>query len=453
MLRKLTCLHALNHVVKTRDRVIKNNSKIGKENDDAVPEVRDQGFTRPKILIILPTRQSVVKYIDSIVSFYGPEQQENKKRFLDEYSREEHDLPQDKPEDFKELFGGNDDDLFRLGLKFTRKTIKFFSKFYNSDIIFGSPLGLFMTLTGGKVSKKADHDFLSSIEILIVDQANALLMQNLDHLEYILQHLNLQPKEAHGCDFSRVRHWYLDGYSRHLRQTLVFSAFNCPSLNGFYTRHMLNIEAKVKYTFDHPGAMLDLNIPVKQTFSRFDSLNAIDEPDTRFKYFCSAILPSVVRRSEQRNGGQSGILIYLPGFVDFVKVRNHLATSSSTQNISFGSISEYSSVKDVARARSHFLSGRHSVLLYTERAHHFSRYHIRGVKRIIFYGLPENAVFYSEIAGFLASSIAEAKLTQGDAAIRSLFSQYDILKLERIVGSSRCKALLRNRGGDTFDFV
>lgn len=452
-LRKLSCLHVLNHLYKTRDRVIKNNARLAKDSNEVDMEFRDQGFTRPKVLIILPTRQNCAKWVETIVSLCEPEQQENRKRLQDSYTRTEDNLSEEKPIDFQELFGGNDDDMFRVGLKFTRKTIKYFSQFYNSDIIFASPLGLRMAI-GTENDKKHDHDYLSSIEIVIADQAEALSMQNWEHIEFIFEHLNLQPKEAHGCDFSRVRNWYLDGNARYLRQTLIFAAFNFPALNRLYLHQMLNVGGKIKLAKQHEGAMLELGISVKQTFSRFDYVNPVSEPDDRFAYFSTAIVPILTKHSTQGTTGKQGILVYLPSYADFVRVRNHLATSSAAQNISFGSISEYTSVRDVARARSHFFTGRHSVLLYTERAHHFRRYHLRGVKRIFMYGLPENPIFYKEVVGgFLGSSIRAGKPSTGEAGVRSLFSKLDVLKLERIVGSSRMSPMIREKGGDTFDFV
>lgn len=457
-LRDVCCLHALNHVFKTRDRVLKNNAKLAQAKNAESLDLRDQGFTRPKVLMILPTKQACVRYVESIVRLSEPEQQENKSRFLDTFSRQEEDEWQDKPEDFRELFGGNHEEDFRIGLKFTRKTMKYFSGFYNSDIIICSPLGLMRSITAGggeKEDKKSpDADFLSSIEVAIMDYASALQMQNWQHVEFVFSQFNQLPKESHGCDFSRVRNPYLDGHAKFLRQTIITSSYMTPEINSLVSSHLYNIEGVAKYVPSYTGSMLEasslLPTPVTQTFLRFDSPSPLTDSEKRFKCFSTTILPQLLRDQNS----QQGTLLFVPDYADFTRLRNHLSTSAEGTSLSFGSISEYTPMKDVSRARSHLMSGRHSLLLYSERAHHHFRYRIRGVAKIVFYGIPENPIFWNEVVSFLAlgesSSLADGK---GKNLVRALFSRWDMMKLERIVGSDRVGKLISERVGDVFDFV
>jgi len=451
-LRRIACLHALDHIYKGRDRVLKNNARLSQAEDSGDLELRDQGFTRPKVLILLETRQACHKYVEELMALCDPEQQENKKRFQDGFVTEEDKFNEDMPEDFRELFEGNDDNDFRLGIKFTRKTVKYFSQFYTSDIILASPLGL-RRIIEHEDPKKADSDFLSSIEIAIVDQADAMLMQNWEHVEFVFAHLNLQPKDAHGCDFSRVRNWYLDGRAKYFRQTLVFSAFLTPELNRLFNTSMSNISGKTKFSPVSLGTITTLNLPIRQTFSRYDSPNPATDPDARFKFFAATILPSLTRVATIP-GASQGTLLFIPSYLDFVRLRNFFAASNATQDISFGAISEYTSVSDSRRARSLFLAGRNQVLLYTGRAHHFHRYRIKGVKKVIMYAFPENPIFYAEIVGgFLGRSVSEGLASFDEIGVRAIFSKWDGLRLERVVGSERVRGMIAGGKGDTFDFV
>jgi U3 small nucleolar RNA-associated protein 25 len=315
--------------------------------------------------------------------------------------------------------------------------------------------GLLCLLPNAYVSseKKKDSDFLSSIEILVVDQGDALLMQNWDHVPYILSQMNQFPKEAHGCDFSRVRNWYLEGNAKYLRQTIVYSAFLTPDLNSLFTNQMQNVAGKMKYQTISNGSMLTTGLPIKQTFSRFAISNIQREPDARFNFFVATIIPWILR-SPRPPGGGLGIVVFIPSYFDFVRVRNFFSISNTTANISYGAISENSSPAEpeVRRARSHFLSGKHSVMLYSGRAHHFFRYMVKGVKNVVMYQLPDNPLFYQEaMVGWIGASVTAGRISAEESRVRVLFSKFDALRLERVVGTERVGAMLSK--GDTFDFV
>lgn len=110
-----------------------------------VREERDQGFTRPKVLFLVPFRDSAFKVINTILELCSSTQKatvENKKRFKDEFSEEDDEANPLKPGDWNETFQGNIDDCFRIGMKFTRKSVKLFADFLSADILVASPLGL-----------------------------------------------------------------------------------------------------------------------------------------------------------------------------------------------------------------------------------------------------------------------------------------------------------------------
>lgn len=52
-----------------------------------------------------------------------------------------------------------------------------------------------------------------------MDQADAMTMQNWEHVQFVLSSMNELPKEAHDTDFSRVKPWFLDSQYAHRSST------------------------------------------------------------------------------------------------------------------------------------------------------------------------------------------------------------------------------------------
>ncbi|ORZ38960.1 hypothetical protein BCR44DRAFT_1428139, partial [Catenaria anguillulae PL171] len=457
-LRRAYVLHVLNHVYKYGDRVLRGNAKlkaaaegsadakmpqVDLNNEEAMAKIEAavSGSSKPKpaaapsatapevdVLIITPMRNTAWDIVSLMMDMSGTDQQDNKNRFKDEYFTDDKEDAafEKRPADYRATFRGNTDDCFKLGIRFSKRSMKIYSQFYQSDVIVASPLGLRMMMEAER-----DADFLSSIEVLVVDGAHVLNMQNWDHLTYVFEHLNRIPKKAHDTDFSRIKSWYLDDLSKAYRQTVILSEYSFPELTSLFNEHALNVQrARIRYRYQvKHGSIVNVRTSAPQTFVKLDaSLDTMD--DVRFKYLMA---------------GQSEL-----DYFDFVRLRNYMDDA----DYDFEVISEYTDQSDKARARTLFFQGRTRILVYTERTHFFQRLVLKGALHVVFYGLPDNAVFYPEVCNFLTlprsqalqAACRTAPSTVADGDVTVVYSKWDALKLERVVGPNRVAKLLQGAG-------
>ena len=76
----------------------------------------------------------------------------------------------------------------------------------------------------------------------------------------------------------------------YLRQTLVFSEFLTPEINGFFSKYLKNVSGKIKIKQRYEdGSILDVIPQVQQTFTRIDTTSLAAMNDTRFKYFIEKV--------------------------------------------------------------------------------------------------------------------------------------------------------------------
>ncbi|KAH7335830.1 digestive organ expansion factor [Rhizoctonia solani] len=466
--RRQVCDHIVRHIQKHRKQIMNNNARLSAHSkavaaaaeaaksgaagsskvsiSDPPSDVRDQGFTRPTVLILLPFRNSALALVNTLISALEDSHNtksetttlvktENYSRFQSEYG-----LPpgaEDKllsaepgtyPPDHVRNFAGNTDDAFRLGIRLTNKGKgwRLFSGFLNSDIIIASPLGLRMGM-----EREGPPDFLSSLEVLLIDQLDCMTMQNWSHLTHIIELCNAIPKESNGADFARIREYCLDGHSGYLRQTILLSSYETPQTRALFnnTQLLKNIAGRVRQTRPYGATPIPEGMAID--WVKLDCEDPAKEPDVRFEYFKERIVPNIL------SSAQAQTLVFVPSYFDYLRVYNHLVSHAST---SVTGISEYSSNEDISRARQAFFKGTRQVLVITERFHFFRRYKLRAVKHITFYGPPDHAQFLTEILSFpfLDDETAPAP---ADVKTVCLYSKFDYMRLERLEGTKEATTM------------
>ncbi|EDW01909.1 GH21695 [Drosophila grimshawi] len=447
-IRYVYCLHAVNHMLKTRALILRNNEKIAglvkypnqPLCDVAIPDsLRDQGLKRMKALILLPFRESALKTVQIMASLLFPKQKGQNAtppiakydRFLNDFSGNTIYFPKTnpKPFDYEQTFSGNTDDNFKLGIRFTKKSMSLYTDISGSDILIASPLALRMMIN----DKDQDYDFLNSIELLIIDQAELFIAQNWENLLYVLDHLHLQPQKLPDTNCQRVRQYCLSGTSRFYRQTLFFSSHELPEFRGLFNNKCHNYQGKVRIINQIArGDISNVLTPIEQVFQRIDCSSVETAFDDRFQHFVGHILP------ECSKSGLSHCLLYVPSYFDYVRLRNHF----KNEMINFVQISEYTKKEKISRARDIFFHSGAPFLLYSERAHFFRRTRIKGIRHLIFYQPPNFPNFYSDLINLMLEVNQNPRDGLQDVmSVKVFYSKFDTLSLSNIVGNENASKL------------
>ena len=470
-------------------------------------EHRDQGLSRTRVLVVVPTRSAAERYIKSIVTCLPKTVKtiHNQSRFELEYGlpemanqengEEQSQDPEDRaerereilkqreltrdgrrrPEDWIELFARNDNDCFTLGMSFSRKEIKMYSDFRSSDLIVASPLGLRMAMGAEGEDEKGKHldaDFLSSIEVLVVDQMEALEMQNWDHVQQMMSYMNQTPKNeaASTIDFSRVREFDLLNLGKHYRQTVFIASHKMPEMTAMAKRACRNVSGVVKVTRKmYHGSITSVVPKVRQLYRRIHCESLVTSDDDRYSFFVKHMFPKLRRICRgldaeddeifQREKEQ-GTILFIPSYFDFLRIKNLFLEEGLHPAL----CSEYTETSEQTRNRSLFFHGDQRLLIYTERNHFYNRFRIRGARHLIFYAPPQHASVYPDMLNILSTKnnsatsssggnsnkVSGAKETsESDPSVTVLFTKYDALRLERIVGTDRTKRMIKGKGGKT----
>lgn len=315
--------------------------------------VQDSGYTRPRVLILCPFRSTALEIVTSMKEIFNVTNVaqgsqvdrttiKNWEKFENEYSLGEEEAPPDnqhKPSDWQSIFKDNLDDEFKMGIQVNPLSgkgngkakgvhMRLFTDFYHSDIILASPLGLRLILenssSSNETKKAVENDYLSSIEIIYLHQADILLMQNWSHVEYIFQHCNQLPQnKSHGTslsiDFTRIRPYFLDNLSKQHRQVIISSNFHDPIFNSMMRQECQSKAGIIKFKKNpFNGCLNSIVTQVKQIFNIIPITSFLNEEQERFQYFTSNVLTPLLRLK------QSHTLIVTPSYLHFVQVRNEL---------------------------------------------------------------------------------------------------------------------------------
>ena len=410
LVRKTIALHVVTHMLDARDRVLSNSNKLRADPD---LDVRDQGFTRPRILILTATKSLAREFVDCMLDFLGPvlSNVRGRERFNSQFAKAEETISDSRAE----FFRGDTEDNFTLGVSVTKKSLKLGVTPLESDLLICSPLSLKMN---------ENLDFLSSLEILVIDRADYLRMQNWEHVIDVLRKANKQPADLHGVDISRLRLSTVEGLNRNLRQTILTTdTMHADTFCVFADRWEKN------------SAVGNFRGFARLSRKQGSEVSRVREELQvhRQVFMAGDSLLTTFREKFWKDVGQelSRLAIVCSNYFDYLELKKFFKDETEA---SVSAISEFTEQKRLTGSREMFASGDKSVLILTERLLWYKPLKLKGIQHVVFYGCPSYPKHYFN----MLSRMVEP--SRANSVV--IFTPADALALEALLGSDSIARVL-----------
>ncbi|CAD2097867.1 U3 small nucleolar RNA-associated protein 25, putative [Plasmodium vinckei lentum] len=494
-IRLLNSIHCLNHLKKRRKRKLyikkkieklEKTQQVEKENIQLKDDLCDESFSKPKILILCAFRYICKEYVDLLINMLSLIEVKNKNRFINEYDI----TPEEKKNlkdmyikkkqsfDYINLYRGNSDDCFRLGIKLfeNEKKIQLYSPFYDSDILICSPLGLEIIIkeykenedktnniyneddnysddyeingtensakktnkkkkkintNNNKKKKLYEYDFLSSIEVLVIDQIDIILMQNILTLKNVLNFINKPLLKWRNANINRIAKYAIDGYIKNYRQTIITSSIidtNFISLIQLSNNYRSFLKLFIKNDDDTVLLSIRNMFKINQYFKKIECDDILKIEECIIDFFSTNVIEILTNIKQ--------LIICIPTYIEYIRLYEILKKN----DISFKGVNEYTTEKKRIKIQKLFKFEKVNILLVTSRLIYYERCTFKNANHVIFFSPPKFQFMYFEL-------IKNITINTPNASSMCYYTKYHTYELERIVGQKRAIHLMREKPG------
>lgn len=92
-----------------------------------------------------------------------------------------------------------------------------------------------------------------------------------------------------------------------------------------YKKHCCNLYGEVQFSAATAGSITTVATQIPQSFHRIDAATPSDATEARFRFFIDEVIPQL------NTAEHEGVLVYIPSYFDFVRLRNHCRTKGTSR--------------------------------------------------------------------------------------------------------------------------